>query len=77
MKQSIEPQGAFCCPHCQKKIATGLINRYTASGAGRVMSAARLEANRKNGALGGRPKGAKDKRPRARRKRSELKALPA
>jgi len=64
MKRSIE---ALRCPGCGKKIATKLINRYTASRAGRVMSEARLEANRINGAKGGRPKGAKDKRPRVRR----------
>ena len=71
MSRSIEP---FNCPHCQKTIATKLINRYTASRAGRVMSAARLEANRKNGALGGRPKGSKDKKKRATR---SAKAQPA
>ena len=64
MKRSIDN---FCCPHCDRKIATKLINRYTASRAGRVMSEARLEANRINGSKGGRPKGSKDKRPRARR----------
>lgn len=67
MKRSIEP---FCCPGCGKKIATKLINRYTASRAGRVMSPARVEANRINGAKGGRPKGSKDKRKRARRRPS-------
>lgn len=67
MKRSIEP---FCCPHCQKRIATKLINRYTASRAGRVMSQARIEANRINGAKGGRPKGSKDKRKRVRQRPS-------
>lgn len=69
MKQSIEP---FNCPHCEKRIATKLINRYTASRAGRVMSPARVEANRINGAKGGRPKGSKDKRRRIRRPRKQI-----
>ncbi len=64
MPRSIDP---FKCPHCEKRIATKLINRYTASRAGRVMTPARLEANRINGSKGGRPKGSKDKRPRASR----------
>ncbi len=69
MKRSIEP---FFCPGCGAKIATKLINRYTASRAGRVMSEARLEANRINGAKGGRPKGSKDKRPRAQRTKKKI-----
>ena len=69
MKRSIEP---FKCPHCEKRIATKLINRYTASRAGRVMSEARIEANRINGAKGGRPKGSKDKRRRIRRPRKQI-----
>lgn len=67
MSRSIEP---FRCPHCEKRIAPKLINRYTASRAGRVMSPARVEANRINGAKGGRPKGSKDKRKRTRRRPS-------
>lgn len=69
MPRSIEP---FKCPHCEKRIATKLINRYTASRAGRVMSPARIEANRINGAKGGRPKGSKDKRRRIRRPRKSI-----
>jgi hypothetical protein len=69
MKQSIDP---FKCPHCEKRIATKLINRYTASRAGRVMSPARVEANRINGAKGGRPKGSKDKRRRIRRAKKQI-----
>ena len=69
MPRSIEP---FKCPHCEKRIATKLINRYTASRAGRVMSPARIEANRINGAKGGRPKGSKDKRRRIRRSRKGI-----